>query len=121
MKSQPITKEYKIDATGRTLGRVATEAATLLRGKNSVAFERHIAPKSKVIIENASKMKITQKKMDEKLYRHYSGYPGGLRTQNLKQVIARKGLAEPLKKAVRGMLPDNKLRPIMMKNLLITE
>lgn len=116
-----MTNEYTIDATGRTLGRIASEAALVLRGKNSPEFERHLAPKNKVNITNASKMKVTPKKLGEKIYHHYSGYPGGLKTQTLKQVVDKKGYGEALKQAIRGMLPSNRLRAIMMKNLKVTE
>lgn len=113
--------EYTIDAKGRTLGRIATEAATLLRGKNKPTFERNIAPKVKVTIINAAEAKIPAKKTLDKYYKHYSGYPGGMKYQTLEQVIAKKGVKEALRHAVFGMLPINKLRPIMIKNLTITD
>jgi large subunit ribosomal protein L13 len=113
--------EYTINAKDRTIGRVAAEAATLLRGKNKPTFERNIAPKVKVTIINASLMKIPTKKTLDKYYKHYSGYPGGLKYETLGEVIAKKGIKEVLRRAVYGMLPINKLRPIMIKNLIISE
>ena len=113
--------KYTIDATERALGRVATEAASILMGKNSPAFERHIAPKVTVTVMNASKLAIMEKKKKEKLYRRHSHYPGGETYETLEQVVKAKGIEEIIWKAVYGMLPDNKLRKIMMKNLVVTE
>jgi len=117
MKKQEVT----IDATGKALGRVASEVAVLLRNKKSAEFERHIAPEIKVSVINASQMDITDKKKREKIYHHYSGYPGGLKSQTLANVIAKKGYREALETAIKGMLPGNKLRAVMMKNLKITD
>lgn len=113
--------EYKIDATKKSLGRVASEAATVLMGKNAPTFERNKAPKVKVIVSNASRLAITAKKAGEKLYRRHSHYPGGEKFETLNQVVARKGYEEIVWKAVFGMLPDNRLRSVMMKNLVVTE
>lgn len=121
MSTKETKKEHKIDATGRSLGRVASEAATLLMGKNEPSFVRHKLSGNKVVIVNASKLAISQKKMDEKEYTRHSGYPGSLRKETLGSFIKRRGYGEALRKAVRGMLPDNKLRPEMLKNLEITE
>lgn len=112
---------YTIDATGKKLGRLASEVAVLLRGKDTAAFERHIASKNSVTITNADKLVITGKKIDDKMYRRYSGFPGGLTEQTTKQVLAKKGYAEIIRHAVHGMLPDNKLRAVMLKKLTITE
>ncbi|MFA6253735.1 MAG: 50S ribosomal protein L13 [Candidatus Paceibacterota bacterium] len=114
-------KEYVIDASNKALGRVATEAAELLRGKNTTAFAKNLAPKVTVKIINASKLDVTQKKLREKIYVHYTGHPGGLRKTALTYLIAKKGWSEPIKKAVYGMLPANRLRAVMIKNLIITE
>lgn len=121
MTKQLEQKEYIIDATGKALGRVATEAANILRGKNTTTFVKHLAPKVSVKIVNAGKLDLTQKKMREKIYRHYTGHPGGLRETSLTKLVEKKGWSEPLKKAVHGMLPANRLRAVMMKNLIITE
>ncbi|MBI5816836.1 MAG: 50S ribosomal protein L13 [Candidatus Yonathbacteria bacterium] len=114
------TTIHTIDATGRTIGRVATEAAASLRGKNSPSFERHTIPTSKVEIINASKLSVSDKKTKQKTYRSYSGYPGGLKTDTLESVIAKKGYQEVLIKAITRMLARNSIRPIMMKNLKIS-
>lgn len=111
--------EYKLDATEQKLGRLATKIAGLLMGKDKTDFERNKVSGNKVTVENVSKLDISKKKIEQTGYNRYSGYPGGRRTEKMKEVINKKGLAEVLRKAVRGMLPGNKLRPIMMKNLII--
>ncbi|HYC83544.1 MAG TPA: 50S ribosomal protein L13 [Candidatus Paceibacterota bacterium] len=115
------TREYTIDATGRSLGRVATEAANFLRGKDQPSFANHIAPKVKVTVQNAAKIKLTGAKFTDKYYKHYTGHPGGMRYQTVEHVVSKKGFSEIMRKAVHGMLPDNKLKPVMMKNLIVTE
>ena len=112
---------YKIDATGKILGRVASEAAVILRGKNQPDFVRHLNPDVSLEIANASKMKIVTSKLKTKTYARYSGYPGGLKFPSLEQFIAKKGYGEPLRLAIRGMLPRNKLRDRLMTKLTITE
>jgi large subunit ribosomal protein L13 len=114
-------KIYKIDAAGKVLGRVATEAAIALRGKDQPNFERYILSQVAVTITNASQVKITGTKLTSKIHSRYSGYPGGLSHLSLEQLIAKKGYAEPLRLAIYGMLPNNKLRAKMMNNLTITE
>ena len=114
-------KVHKIDAKGIPLGRVATKAAIFLRGKDSPSYKPNIVPKTRVCIENASLLKISNKKLEQKEYKRYTGYPGGLRTQTLSHVIDNKGYGEVIRRAVRGMLPANKLRNEMLKNLVITD
>ena len=113
--------EYTIDAGGKRLGRIASEAAKLLMGKNRTDFVRNKIPNVKVNIINSSKADIRNKKIDSKTYKTYSGYPGGLKVQGMKKMILDKGYKETFRKAVHGMLPSNKLRPEMMKNLNISE
>jgi large subunit ribosomal protein L13 len=113
-----VAVEKVIDASGKTLGRVATSVAVALRAKDTPAYERHIVPAVKVKVINASKIFIAEPK---KLGKTYVRYSGGLRSARLEEVIAKKGISEPLKLAVYGMLPSNKLRPILMKNLKIEE
>ena len=113
--------EHTIDAADKSLGRVATQAAVFLMGKDNPTFRRNVAPNVKVKILNASKAKISQKKMQEKTYQSYSGYPGGRKVINMEKLIEKKGYEEVFKKAVYGMLPGNKLRKVMMKNLTIVE
>lgn len=114
-------KEHTIDATNKSIGRVATEAAVFLMGKDTLMFRRNIAPIVKVIISNTSKAKISSQKMKNKTYSSYSGYPGGLKTISMEEMIEKKGYTEVFRKSVYGMLPVNKLRKTMMKNLIIEE
>lgn len=114
-------KIYTIDATDKAIGRVASQAAAYLRGKNTAAFVRHLMPNVKVAITNASRARITPKKARTKVYTRYTGYPGGLRQPTLEQVVAKRGHGELFRQAVRGMLPTNKLRDKLLKQLTVTE
>jgi large subunit ribosomal protein L13 len=115
-------EEKTIDATGRSFGRVATEAANILRGKDSPDFERNRITGMKVNIINASSVHIsTRSKLTNKEYVRYSGYPGGQKKESLKKLLERRGYKEVFKKAVRGMLPSNKLRPELMKRLNVSD
>lgn len=111
--------EYTIDAQNKNLGRVATEAAHVLMGKNSPDFKKHVVADVVVKIVNSKMLSITPKKATSKIYTHYTGYPGGLRERTLEDVIEKKGIEEVIQKAVYGMLPGNKLRAKRMKNLSI--
>lgn len=113
--------EKNIDASNKSIGRVASEAALLLMSKDNVSYQRNVAPDIKVIINNASNALIHPKKMTDKMYKSYSGYPGGLKEVPMEKVIDKKGYSELFRKAVYGMLPTNKLRARMMKNLTINE
>ncbi len=113
--------KYVLDAENKTIGRVATEAAVFLMGKNTPEFARNHIPAVTVEIKNASKASIHEKKMTQKTYSRYSGFPGGLRQPTMEQVIAKHGYSELFKEAVLGMLPKNKLRSKMLQNLIITE
>lgn len=112
---------YTIDAKNKKLGRVATEAAHILMGKNTTNFVRNTAPEIKLTINNISLIDISEKKTEEKEYRWYSGYPGGLRFEKLKDALAKKGRSEILRRTISGMLPKNKLRSVMIKNLILNE
>lgn len=112
-------KEYKIEAKNRSLGRVASEAAKALRGKNETDFKDNVTPDVKVIVSNVNDIVVTGKKMEQKKYKSYSGYPGGLTETVMSKVVERKGKAIIFEKAVKGMLPKNKLQKQMMKNLII--
>ncbi len=112
---------HTVDATNKSLGRVASEAAVLLMGKNTTAFVRNSTPGITVTVANASKMKVAPNKMLEKIYTRYSGYPGGLKEETLAHVVSRKGFKEAISIAVKGMLPDNKLKKDLMKHLIVTE
>ena len=111
-------KVHKIDAAGQVLGRVATEIVSKLRGKDDPSWEAHIDPKVSVVVANASQIKTTGKKMDQKIYYNYSGYPGGLKSKKMKDLFA-KNPSEVLKKAVYNMLPKNKMRDKIIKRLKI--
>lgn len=115
------THNHVIDAQGRRLGRVATEAAVLLMGKHTPAFAKNIVPEVTVSIINASKAYISTKKKNTKEYASHSQHLGGIRIQKMAHLIEQKGVGEAFKKAVWGMLPTNKLRKQMIKNLTITE
>lgn len=116
-----MTKEYSIDAAGKKLGRVASAAAKVLMGKSSASYTPHISSHFRVLISNAKKMHITEKKRLTKIYTNYSGYPGGLRRESLSSLIARKGHGAALKRAIERMLPRNASRTARMKRLQITE
>ena len=115
------TKEYRIDAAGRTLGRVASEAAKALMGKADADYTPHIRSDIKVTVANAGKLRISEKKRLQKVYTRYSGYPGGLKKESLGNLVGRKGNAAALKKAISGMLPHNTMLVGRLKNLSITE
>ena len=110
---------HTIDATGRPLGRLASEAALLLRGKDKADFLRNVDAGSFVQVVNFKAVKITGNKMEQKEYYKHSCYPGGLRTTKLKN-LWEKDPSEALRLAVYGMLPKNKLRPKMIKRLKIS-
>ncbi|MCX6716602.1 MAG: 50S ribosomal protein L13 [Candidatus Taylorbacteria bacterium] len=113
--------KYTIDASNRAIGRVATEAASILIGKNLTTFAKNVAPNVEVTIANCSKAKISEKKKTDTIYRTYTGFRGGLYDERLDEIITKKGYGEAFKRAVNGMLPKNKLRKIMINNLKVTE
>ncbi|MBI2108617.1 MAG: 50S ribosomal protein L13 [Parcubacteria group bacterium] len=121
----PITKEntvlYTVDAEGKKLGRVASEIATFLMGKNKATFKRNTPAAVKVEVVNAAKLFLDQKKLRTKEYVRYTGYPGGLKKESLGHLVKRRGYKEAIRNAVYGMLPSNKLRVIRMKNLSISD
>lgn len=112
---------YTIDAEGKKLGRVASLAAMHLTGKTNPAFVRNAMHGEKVKIINASKIDVSAKKLVQKTYERYSGYPGGLRSLRMEEVVAKKGYREVFVKAIYGMVPSNRLRAKIMKNLEVTE
>jgi large subunit ribosomal protein L13 len=118
MKAIPETT-YTIDATNRTLGRVASEAAHALLGKRSAHFVKNMVLPTKVVIENAEKLYLSDKRVKGKVYTRYSGYPGGFFETSMKELIEKKGVIEVVRKTVDGMIPRNKLRVARMKNLTI--
>jgi large subunit ribosomal protein L13 len=112
---------YTIDATEKTLGRLSSQVAALLIGKNKVDYARNALSGNTVTVINAAKLTVSPKKMQEKFYKRYSGYPGGLKELSMAHIIEKKGYGEAITLAVKGMLPDNKLKKGMMKALTITE
>ncbi len=124
MKSYMEKKEtvernwYVIDASGKPLGRVASKAAHILRGKHKATYTPHIDCGDYVIIINASKVLLTGNKLEDKKYYSHSGYPGGLRTRSAKEMIE-KYPEEMVEKAVKGMLPKNRLGRAMYKKLFV--
>jgi len=112
---------HKIDATDKAFGRVASSVAKALMGKNSPDYVPNKVSNVRVEIINASKTKMSVRRMNETLHERYSGYPGGFRTSTNAEIIGKKGWRGLYELAIYGMLPSNKLRPIMMKHLTITE
>lgn len=117
VKTAEIKREWRVvDADGATLGRLATRIATLLRGKHRATFSTHIDTGDPVIVLNASKIKVTGRKLQAKQYVRHSGYPGGMRTESLERLLARRP-EEVIRRAVRGMLPQNRLGEQMIRKL----
>lgn len=112
---------HTIDATNKSLGRLASEIAALLNGKNSVTFAKNRVADVTIKVVNASKLKVTGKKMEERTHKSYSGFPSGLKELSLAHVTEKKGYAGLITHAVRGMLPKNRLQDVRMKNLSIEE
>ena len=109
---------YVIDAEGKNLGRVATKAAHILRGKHKPTFTPHIDCGDYVIIVNAAKVNLTGNKLNDKMYYNHSGYPGGLRERNAKTMIENYP-EEMMERAIKGMLPKGRLGRAMYKKLFV--
>ena len=109
---------YVIDATDVVLGRLASHVATLLRGKHKPIFAPHIDTGDFVIVVNAEKVSVTGKKREEKRYYRHSGYPGGLRSRTLEELLARRP-EEVIRRAVKGMLPRNRLGRAQLRKLKV--
>ena len=108
-KPGEITREwYLVDTEGKTLGRLATQIADTLRGKRKPQYTPHVDTGDFVVVINAEKIAVTGKKLDEKIYYRHSGYPGGLKERTLREQLDRRP-TEVLRKAVKGMLPRNRL------------
>ena len=118
-KPGEITREwYLVDAEGKTLGRLATLIADRLRGKGKPAYTPHVDTGDFVVVVNAEKIAVTGKKLDEKMYYRHSGYPGGLKERSLRVQLERQP-TEVLRKAVKGMLPKNRLARQQLTKLKI--
>ncbi len=111
-------KWYVVDATYKTLGRMAAEIAKVLRGKNKPIFTPHMDTGDYVIVVNAEKIKVTGKKMGQKIYYHHSDYVGGMKEATLKEKLAKKP-EEVIELAVKGMLPKGPLGRQMYKKLFV--
>lgn len=119
--SATVTKEWVvIDATDQVLGRLASRIAIILRGKNKVNYTPHVDCGDNVIVLNAKKVCLTGKKLTDKVYVRYTGYPGGQRFATPKELLQRKPLAV-IEEAVRGMLPKNRLGAQLFRNLHVYE
>ena len=118
-KPGEITREwYLVDAEGKTLGRLATQIADTLRGKRKPQFTPHVDTGDFVIVVNAEKIQVTGNKLDQKRYYRHSGYPGGIKQRTLREQLERRP-TEVIRKAVKGMLPKNKLASAQITKLKI--
>ena len=113
----PKRETHIIDATDKSLGRLAVEVSILLRGKNKPNFEAYKEMGDTVIVKNVDKIRYTGNKLENKNYFHFTGYLGNLRKTTLKELLVKRGPKEVLRKAVMGMMPKNKLRAIQIKRL----
>ena len=110
--------EYRIDATHKILGRLATEVAVLLRGKNHANFVPNRAGSARVIVVNTDKIRVTGRKLTQKIYHRHSGYLGNLKSARLEEMMARDSRVV-IREAVMGMLPKNRLRRQVIKHLIL--
>jgi large subunit ribosomal protein L13 len=109
---------YVVDAEGQTLGRLATEIARILRGKNKPQYTPHVDTGDFVVVVNAEKVVVTGRKAEQKVYRRHSGYPGGLKTTTYEQMLERRP-TEILRRAVKGMMPKTRLARQQLRKLKI--
>ena len=118
-KPGEIEREWQlVDAEGQTLGRLATRIADTLRGKDKPQYTPHVDTGDFVVVVNAEKVAVTGKKLDDKRYYRHSGYPGGLRSRTLREQLDRRP-EEVIRKAVKGMLPRNRLCRAQLRKLKI--
>jgi large subunit ribosomal protein L13 len=119
VKASEIERQWHvIDASDKILGRLATEAANLLMGKNKPQFSRHMDMGDFVVIINAAKVRVTGNKMKQKTYYRHSGYPGGLKSVSLEQMM-QDNPTRAIEHAVKGMLPHNRLGDMLRKRLKV--
>ncbi|HEX9634251.1 MAG TPA: 50S ribosomal protein L13 [Candidatus Binatia bacterium] len=119
VKASDIERQWLVvDATGQTLGRLATRIATLLEGKHKVTYSPHLDTGDHVVVINAARIKVTGNKLIQKRYYRHSGYPGGLKEESLQTLLARKPELV-VERAVKGMLPQNRLGRAMFKKLKV--
>jgi large subunit ribosomal protein L13 len=124
MKTYQATKEeldrkwYLVNAEGKVLGRLSTELAKILKGKNKPIYTPHLDTGDFVVVVNAAKVTLTGKKLKDKIYYHHTGYPGGIKQMNAEKLLAKKP-TEMIRMAVKGMLPKNSLGRQMIRKLKI--
>jgi large subunit ribosomal protein L13 len=111
-------KWYVVNAEGKVLGRLSTELAKILRGKNKPIYTPHVDTGDFVVVVNAGKVTLTGKKLKDKIYYHHTGYPGGIKEMSAEKLLAKKP-TEMIRMAVRGMLPKNSLGRQMLRKLKI--
>ena len=118
-KKETVTRKwYVVDATGKTLGRLCTEIANRLRGKHKPEFTPHVDTGDYVVVVNAEKIVVTGNKATDKLYHHHSGYPGGIKSISFDKLLL-KSPEMIIEKAVKGMMPKNKLSRAMLSKLKV--
>lgn len=120
IKNKNNTNIIVIDATGRSLGRVASEVAHKLQGKHLIAFARNKAPLLQIKVINVDKIRFTGNKLENKIYYRFSGYPGGLKKSNLRQEFTKNPI-RLMRKTIEHMLPKNRLNRVMINNLTISK
>lgn len=119
LKNRDVTRTWHlVDVKDKVLGRIATQIASLLKGKHKILLTPHIDMGDGVVCINADKIRITGKKMEQKYYKRYSGYPSGLKEEQLEHLLKRKP-TDVIRHAVKGMLPKNKLGRHMFKRLKV--
>lgn len=116
-----MAEKITIDATGRSLGRVATEAAMHLRGKHRPDYQPNRLADVSVEIVNAGALQMSEQKKDGTIYQRYSGYPSGRTEETFRSLVSRRGYDEAIRRTVHGMLPANRLRSKMLAQLTISE
>ena len=118
-KAESVERDwYVVDAAGKTLGRLATEVATRLRGKHKPEYTPHVDTGDYIVIVNAAKVAVTGNKYNDKMYHHHSGYPGGIKSYSFEKLIDR-APERVLQRAVKGMLPKNPLGRAMFRKLKV--
>jgi large subunit ribosomal protein L13 len=119
MRKEDVTRKWLVvDATNQTLGRLATQVAMMLRGKNKPCFTSHVDTGDYVVVINAEKIQLEPKRAEKKEYYHYTGFPGGGRMESFKSLISRRPTAV-IEHAVKGMLPKNRLGRVIIKKLKV--
>ena len=118
-RKETVTRQwYVVDAAGKTLGRLCTEIANRLRGKHKPEFTPHVDTGDYIVVVNAEKIVVTGKKTTDKLYQHHTGYPGGIKSISFDKLLL-KSPEMVIEKAVKGMMPKNKLSRAMLSKLKI--